>query len=290
VTIFENNKLFARSLMKEIDCVGIMRELLFRLNKILLYCCLSMLVATLSSCERMLSSHSRQIMSPWLHSISYSGSGYAWVSTNSGEIYRTTNGGDTWKKISLKMDNKAEKVYFLNSYLGWMINHKWEVWKTIDGGDSWTLIAKLKNTIEDKYILPVNAFWFIEPSRGWILDSGSIWRTEDSEQNWKAYQPAFSSQRIGELIYCGIFATPKTGWLGGGHGLMYITSDGGKTWGSKELGSAETSFIDTGTIDSSHGWLLATNGTLYVTKDQGKNWAMQSDVLDDNRHFMLSAS
>src|SRR5215813_11269389 len=70
----------------------------------------SILVIVLALCGRMPSSHSHQYVTPWVRSISCAGSDYAWFSTRSGEVFRTTNGGDTWSKIPLQSGNKAEMV------------------------------------------------------------------------------------------------------------------------------------------------------------------------------------
>jgi photosystem II stability/assembly factor-like uncharacterized protein len=232
----------------------------------------------------------RDMTSPWVRSLSVVGSDYAWLSTKSGQIFRTTNGGVTWDSVPLQAGNKAEMVYFFNHQLGWMVNRKREVWQTSDGGNAWTLLASLTKGGEDDYIIPLNDIWFIDSSHGWIIDSTSVWRTEDAGRSWERYYPTNNSQGVNELIYCGRFATTKNGWLGGDHGVIFITSDGGRTWLAKELASADISFSDTGIVDSSYGWLVATDGTLYSSKDQGKTWTAQSNALNDDSHVVLSAS
>ena len=132
--------------------------------------------------------------------------------------------------------------------------------------------------------------WFIDASHGRIVDSTSVWRTEDAGRNWGRYYPANNSQGVNELIYCGRFTTAQSGWVGGEHGVIFTTSNGGKTWTAKELASADTSFSDTGTVGSSYGWLIATDGTLYSSEDHGKTWAIQSNALNDDSHVILSAS
>src|SRR5262249_41166266 len=261
-----------------------------RSNKALMCICISIMVIALVSCGGMSSSHSHQQVTPWIRSISCVGPDHAWLSTRSGDVFSTTNGGNIWSKTSLQAGNQAEMVYFLDSQSGWMINRKREVWKTVDGGNKWMLITNLGSLEKDKYGMPVNDMWFLGPSLGWIVDSTAIWRTEDTGQNWQPYYPAYYPKEMAELIFCGRFATPQIGWLGGTHGIIFLTSDGGKTWESKELGPENSSFIATGIIGSNYGWLMSSDGTLYFSKDQGKSWTMQSDVLNDERHIITSAS
>jgi photosystem II stability/assembly factor-like uncharacterized protein len=250
----------------------------------------SVTVAILTSCDSM---HSHTITHesplPSVHSLSSIGADYAWLTTKSGRLFRTTNGGKTWNITPLRPGNEAKILFFLDAKLGWMVSRKREIWHTIDSGDTWTLLTSLKNDSADDYVIPPEDIYFVDPSHGWITDPTTVWRTENGGKNWQCYYPSSNSQGISELRYCNKFATTQYGWLGGDHGATYVTSDGGKTWQANTLGSGDTPFSDAGLIESKHAWLIATDGTLYFSEDYGKAWKLQSDALNYSDCIILSA-
>jgi photosystem II stability/assembly factor-like uncharacterized protein len=255
-------------------------------NRMLVLVLVGVAIAILASCNQTIS---HDLPSPWVRSLSFVDSDYAWISTKSGQAFRTTNGGTNWKILPLQASNKVERLFFLDTKAGWIVNRKGEVWHTIDGGDTWALLAVLNRDSQETYLTPLEEVFFIDPSHGWIINSTSLWRTENGGKDWQRSYPSNNPQEITELVYCGKFATTQHGWLGAENGVVYVTDDGGSTWKAKKITAESVSFIDTGDTGSSSGWLIATDGKIYSTKDNGNTWAMQSDALSDGMQMIGSA-
>lgn len=107
--------------------------------------------------------------------ITFADANNGWVSTsgNSNFIYRTTDGGNTWTKITIrKADNSrvaTSKMIFISALNGYMISTN-EILKTIDGGLSWTRSLKIgKESVVDFCFTKPDMLWAISATRVFSL-------------------------------------------------------------------------------------------------------------------------
>jgi photosystem II stability/assembly factor-like uncharacterized protein len=74
-----------------------------------------------------------------------------WVSSSSGLIFKTVNGGATWTKVSPKIIGLHDKgksindVYFRNANEGWAVGISGNILFTDDGGSTWNTLNKATN-------------------------------------------------------------------------------------------------------------------------------------------------
>ncbi len=202
-----------------------------------------------------------------LRAIHFVDSMTGWAAGDAGAIYRTTDGGRTWKPLLSGVSANINYVYFLDWNHGWMIGDSTSkddegetvLLSTINGGRTW-MIQKLSN------LLSVH---FTDLQNGWAVGRNStLLHTTNGGVDWK---PAEQIQAVVGLpvesssynfgfrdVY---FLDPDHGWLIGNFygraqnniGGLFVTSDGGKTWKRVPL-TLETKYVSgrftPGTINS----------------------------------------
>ncbi len=190
-----------------------------------------------------------------------------WAAGDAGAIYRTTDGGRSWKPLLSGVSANINFVYFLDWNHGWMIGDSTSkddegetvLLSTINGGRTW-MIQKLPN------LLSVH---FTDLQNGWAVGrNATLLHTTNGGVDWK---PAEEVKAVVGLpvessnynfgfrdVY---FLDPDHGWLIGNFygraqsniGGLFVTSDAGKTWKRVPL-TLETKYVSgrftPGTINS----------------------------------------
>jgi photosystem II stability/assembly factor-like uncharacterized protein len=90
-------------------------------------------------------------------------------------IYRTIDGGVTWKRASVsgswQGDAGLNSVSFADSLHGWAVGGGGTILRTTDGGLTWT---KLRSGVSGS----LHGVRFVSPTRGWIVgDDAAILST-----------------------------------------------------------------------------------------------------------------
>lgn len=128
---------------------------------------------------------------------------------------------------------------------------------------------------------------FATPLLGWAVESPSgptaaiaVFKTTDGAKHWveQLVQRTSSPEPVEVQIQ---FVDQLHGFVvaGGPFGLLYRTSDGGRTWASAPLPPNARNFDGVMFIDPMNGWLLGRNDQrpqLYSTGDAGDNWRQRS--------------
>jgi photosystem II stability/assembly factor-like uncharacterized protein len=224
------------------------------------------------------------------------------------QVFRTTNGGQTWQSSSVSSDNVGQ-ITFINAQDGWLLAgieaaagpKSVDVFRTTDGGKTWTNVSTASATYTAPGALPPGAEWltFPDASTGWATGSSPvtqlIWLyvTHDGGATWQHQtlpRPAHGSRDIftGPITFFnredGILPT----CLATDAGLateadIYVTHNGGTTWSSTSLlplsQCGVAAFAGTSDfIDGTHGWVLdhaftpTATTRLYTTIDGGIHW------------------
>jgi photosystem II stability/assembly factor-like uncharacterized protein len=167
-----------------------------------------------------------------------------WAAGDAGAVYRTTDGGRTWKPLLSGVSANINFVYFLDWNHGWMIGDSTSkdddgetvLLSTINGGRTW-MIQKIPN------LLSVH---FSDLQNGWAVGrNATVLRTTNGGNDWKPVEeiqnviglPVESSNyNFGfRDVY---FLDANHGWLIGNFygraqsniGGLFVTTDGGNTW------------------------------------------------------------
>lgn len=219
---------------------------------------------------------------------------------SNGTVYKTFNGGLSWKKLSFSPSYKIQYSYLINKDTVFISSDK--IYKTTDGGETWSDIC------------PYSGKLYFNKTNGYILTYSGLYRTQDGGKNWinlnidgapLLQDITFKNDSIGYAVgYSGVFQSTDSGrtwvrdtklpnnfyksvyfynqsigYIGGMKGVLYKTINGGETWDSIATGIQQIQYVSINDIkfkNDSDGVLLTNNeGSLcgvYLTHNGGKSW------------------
>ncbi len=227
--------------------------------------------------------------------------GHVWADNEERGIYRTTDGGKTWKQV-LTRGPKAGAIELVfdpsNANVLWA--GFWEVYrkpwtlesggpgsgifKTADGGDTWTDMTRsagLPKGMLGNIALTISA---ANPERMWAMieaEDGGLFRSDNAGKQWtKVNEERKLRQRA--WYFNRIFADPKNPDVVYAANVGFFRSgDGGRTFGT----------INTPHGDNHELWIAPSDpqrmiegndGGAVVTTNGGRNW---SDVAQPTAQF-----
>ena len=200
-------------------------------------------------------------------------------------ILRTTDGGASFKKVTLSGDPTIADVQFLNKRLGYAVANN-SLFISSDSGNTWTATASKFNdagttlffqdsargyiagrnhifvttnggasfTLQQSYSQTSTPYGmqFIDANTGWVPCNGGMYKTSNGGTNWELIP-------VTGISYDVHFFNKDQGFLLQG-GVIRKTTDGGKTFTTvvktaEEYGLAELHFTD-----SKHGWVVREGG------------------------------
>jgi photosystem II stability/assembly factor-like uncharacterized protein len=218
--------------------------------------------------------------------------GNLWKSNEMRGVYRSMDGGLTWKKIlyindtagagDLTFDPNNPRVIYAATWNmkrnGWRMDSGGpdsKLWKSTDGGDTWENLSdkpgmpKGINGIIGVTVSPVNS------SRVWAIientEAPGVYRSDDEGKTWtRLNQDRALLQRA--WYYCRIYADSqnedKVFVLNVSYG---VSKDGGKTFELKNAphGDHHDLWIDP---NNNMRMAMADDGGAQVSNDGGENW------------------
>jgi len=217
-----------------------------------------------------------------------------------GCILKTSDGGRHWSEKDTFISGEMTGLGLASPGNMWSLTHcssdslvngqtvlYLDMAHSIDGGQTWQLVnTRTTGSIGVGYLDINGDAFFSDSLHGWACsglgtiihtsDGGASWRNQTLPSNWQYAHMA------------SVWFTDSThGWLVGESDpysmpaqsvFSLYTSDGGKTWVSRDLkvppfGGDLTNIQFT---DSLHGWICGESGTIIHTVDGGNSWSVQS--------------
>jgi len=210
-------------------------------------------------------------------------------------VFRTEDGGETWKKIlfindktgaaDLAMDPRNPRIIYAATWQ--VLRMPWDIdevgpgsgiYKTTDGGDTWThLAAGLPKTDMGKIGLTVSP---MDSQRVWATiggEDGGIYRSDDAGKTWRLLNGSFQMHSR-QYYYGHIFADPQkldTVYTFSSKSF-YKSIDGGTTWGRIQTphGDYHDLWIDP---HDDQRMVNGNDGGATVTFDGGKSWSSEDN-------------
>ena len=177
-----------------------------------------------------------------------------------GTVIKTTDGGIGWTILTTGTETNLNSVFFTSAFNGWAAGEDGKIIFTSDGGETWsTQQSMTSGTIKSLY--------FINSTTGWAVGYVCFRKTTNGGLNWitdsgapAAYGP--------DVVF---FSDNNTGWVGGGQGSLYKTSNQGSNWNAVITGISNT-VRDIYFKDNNTGWVLFSGNELLVTSNSGIYW------------------
>lgn len=243
-----------------------------------------------------------------------------YVSGADGGIFKTTNGGVTFKPIfenqraysigALTIAPSDHNVLWVGTGEGDprnSVGYGWGVYRSIDGGESWTHLG-LKETERIKritvdtnnpdvaYVCALGREWGPNEERGVFktVDGGASWEKVlyiDQDTGCSDLAIETSNPRV---LYAGMWTFRRTPWRfddGGKETAVYRSMDAGKTWEKimRGLPDGPMTRIGVAVAQSQPNTVYMISefpnqtGSLFRSDDRGSNWTMVND--DPNINF-----
>ena len=207
---------------------------------------------------------------------------------NAGYIYRTTDGGASWK-VQFTTEQALFNLYFIDKETGWVVGDQRSIFATTDSGETWEFITHGSNQRhkssygQPEYLgnEPLHTFTlydidFTDSQNGWIVgDLGVILRTSSGgKEKWKHQRGGPRFHNSADAVLLGVdFVSKQLGWAVGENGTILHTRNGGVTWESQS--SPSHLLVDVCAVSSKEGYVVGDRGAILRTNDGGSVWDAQ---------------
>jgi photosystem II stability/assembly factor-like uncharacterized protein len=218
--------------------------------------------------------------------------------TDTRPLYRTRDGGKTWKVVESLTGEQVKGLCaidvlhtpYVNAgkldqrvviHAGGRVGGPATLLRSLDGGDSWKVIDMTPHTamiLDVKFFDAMNGVVFGASDSDVQTSHARIIRTQDGGATWKV---VYESKRPFEITWKGSFPTAKVGYAtvqsydpdpASTQRYVVKTTDGGRSW--KELplvNDAKVREFGIGFRDERIGW-VGTSTSGFQTIDGGKSW------------------
>lgn len=187
-----------------------------------------------------------------------------------GIILKTSDGGESWQKLSTITREHLRGIHFVDELTGFACGDQYTIIKTTDGGDTWQDVSYqdgLLYNLYDIYTLDQNT----AIAAGY---SGIILKTTDSGVSWQMiYVP--NDAKNSDLNDITFLDNNSTGFVVGNSGTILKTTDAGESW-NLITSPVRKNFYKCYFIDNSTGWIVGFYNTALKTTDGGESWTSYS--------------
>jgi photosystem II stability/assembly factor-like uncharacterized protein len=221
--------------------------------------------------------------------------GHAFGPNKERGVYKTTDGGKSWKQVLFKSENAGAIDLIINhSNPDELFASIWEferkawgpktggedsgLWHSVDGGENWTDISENQGMPEGRMGRIGLAMANVDAKRVYALIDSEIspglYRSDDNGENWAFVSDNF--QIIGRpFYYSHIMVNPSNAdELWAPNNRMFSSRDGGETWRIEP--GIKDDFHDVWIDPKDANRMIVTNdGGVAVTLTGGMSWSTQ---------------
>ncbi len=200
-----------------------------------------------------------------LNQVATTSTSYGVIVGSSGRIWKTSDNGNTWKKISSGNIFDVRGIFVLSSTKMWAVGKGGNVMVSVDGGGHWLL--QQSGTLNT-----LNSCQFLDDNRGFAVgDTGTILSTTDGGNTWG---PGFSGTQ--QSLYALYFSDLQNGMVLGDQGTVLRTTDGGVVWNHSTFNDS-VNFKSVAHTPSGTLWATADSsqfhwGKILSSADNGETW------------------
>ncbi|MBS1493838.1 MAG: T9SS type A sorting domain-containing protein [Bacteroidetes bacterium] len=186
-----------------------------------------------------------------------------------GEISRSTNAGVNWTTVYANgSSNYLYTMGFLNANTGFAGGFSYTV-RTTNGGTNWTE-SSLSGFQYSNSVLSSTKAIMCGSQTG---SDGGVWTSTDAGASWNYVQVTASN-----ILYDIYFVDANTGYVVGGGGLAYKTTNGGTSWGSALTTGSTNTFQCVYFQNANTGFIAGSGGSVYRTTNGGTNFTQCTTI------------
>ena len=212
----------------------------------------------------------------------YHGDGGVSLTPEDADVWRTVDGGGTWKKVATGFPSftgggvSGGFFAFATRSTGIWVRAGQKVLRTTNGGRSWRRVGWVaRSWLTDASFATKRVGWACSQV-GSAADGGSIVKTGNAGRTWRVQKRIAGGAYSGGAFLQVSCPTSRHCYVrgftyGGGTSFngIWATADGGRHWARRRLPSGVVS-IDFPTART--GWAVASGGAIYKTGNGGKAW------------------
>ncbi|MGD0834887.1 MAG: YCF48-related protein [Candidatus Dormibacteria bacterium] len=226
-----------------------------------------------------------------------------WLYTYQGDVWATTNGGQSWTEETTPSNPVWYGGVFVNTSDGWAVGANGTIIATTNGGGTWTAqTSGTGQTVIAISCVSVTHCWAVG-NAGVILvttTGGGTWtaQTSPTTQDLEAIS-CVSATQCWAVGAAGVIVTTGNGttwtsqtspttqelfgvscvsatqcWAAGGAGVIVATTNG-TTWTSQTVGSNSNTFYAITCASATACWAAGGNGVIYASTN-GTTWTAQT--------------
>ncbi len=190
-----------------------------------------------------------QLTTGYLYRLHFINANEGWIGADSGKIFHTIDGGNTWNVLNTGSPSGIGGIFFLSSTHGWAIGGpSTSIYRTTDGGATW-------NSSFPGSSYSLQDVWFTSTTEGCAVGfHGSFYKTTNGGASWT--NVSGTSIRDVHSVY---FANANYGYASADDGYFFTTFDGGNSWG----------YTASATGGSLTGTFAFPNGDFYLVGQKG---------------------
>lgn len=185
-----------------------------------------------------------------------------YIGAENGVIYKSFNGGVSYKVVLELPQGPINELFFFDSYKGFACSNDGLIVKTEDGGASWAAMQTQGN-------FDISDITFVNEELGYAsANQGIVYKTVDGGDSWSSL--FFGESDVDFLDIT--FANADTGFVtsSGNGGSIYRTLDGGDSWTSFTPGP-NGSFDDILFVNDVLGYAIKSSSR-FTTVNAGEIW------------------
>lgn len=183
------------------------------------------------------------------------------VGGKEGQLWRTSDGGQSWSPADARTALDIRGLYFANSQLGWAVGEEGLIRHTQNGGMSW---AQQYSPLG----AGLNDVAFVDENLGLAVgDCGALLRTADGGRHW-SWADSGTPNNLRRVAW----ASASLVLIAGEGGLLLRSTDSGLSWQSVGGTGADDHLALS--VLGQEAWLSGQGGT-YYSGDGGSSWALR---------------
>ncbi|MBY0427392.1 MAG: T9SS type A sorting domain-containing protein, partial [Cytophagales bacterium] len=192
-----------------------------------------------------------------------------WVGTYQGNLYVTTNSGNSWN-LSLNVCNSINDVKRKGNTL-LVSGANGNIYRSMDMGQTWVHLMGSQSCLNENYTNTYSMTDSLSYVIGGTSTSGFILRSSNGGRTYPKI--SFSGKTLRDIE----FLNPREGVVVGNAGGIYKTLDSGKTW--SPITTTITSNLFYVSYPSTDTLYVASKTDIWFTYDNGSTWTKSTNPL-----------